>query len=169
MFYTRFFQYRHKLLDALADKVCIAANPDKICVAVPSGDNMYVHMVGQARAGAPAEIDSDIEAMRLNRERKHLLGVPCKFCHLKKLSVACLVKIGNMPGGRDEQMAIVIREAIHHRDATLGPPQDKIFVVILRGFDIFTDEALVFVGKALDIPDSPRSPEIFAFQFFAFR
>ena len=122
-------------------------------------------MVGQSRTGASAEIDTDIEAVGLNRKRKDLLGVSCHFGHFKKLLVVCLAEIGNMPDRRDEQMPIVIREAIHHRDAVFGTPQDKIIVVILRGFDIFADEALAFVGEALDIPDSPRSPKIFAFQF----
>jgi len=62
-------------------------------------------------------------------------------------------------------MPIVIREAIHHCDAVFGTPQDKIIAVILWSFDIFADEALAFVSEALDIPDSPRSPKIFAFQF----
>ncbi len=61
-------------------------------------------------------------------------------------------------------MAIVVGEAIKHRNTVFGAPQDKIFVVILRGFDILTNEALALVSEALDIPDSPRRPEIFASQ-----
>jgi hypothetical protein len=122
-------------------------------------------MVGQSRSGASAEIDTDIEPVRLNRKRKDLLGIPCHFGHFKKLLVVCLVKIRDMPGRRDEQMPIVIREAIHHCDTVFGTPQDEIIVVILWGFDIFANEALAFVGEALDVSDSPRSPKIFAFQF----
>jgi hypothetical protein len=62
-------------------------------------------------------------------------------------------------------MPIVIREAIQNRDTVFGTPQDKIIIIILQGFDIFADEALAFVGEPLDVPDSPRSPKIFAFQF----
>ena len=122
-------------------------------------------MVGQSRAGASAEIDTYIEAVRFNRKRKDLLRVSCHFGHFKKLLVVCLAEIGNMPERCDEQMPIVIRETIHNSDTVFGTPQDKILVVILRVFDIFADEALAFVGEALDISDSPRSPEIFAFQF----
>jgi hypothetical protein len=124
-----------------------------------------VQMVGQSRSGASAEIDTDIETVGLNRKRKDLLGVSCHFGHFKKFLVVCLTEIWNMPDRRDKQMPIVIREAIHHCDAIFGTPQDKIIVVILRGFDIFADEALAFVSEALDISDSPRSPKIFAFQF----
>ena len=123
-------------------------------------------MVGQSRSGAPAEIDTDIEAVGLNRKRKDLLGVSCHFGHFKKLLVVRLVEIRDVPNRRDEQMPIVIRKAIQNRDTVFGTPQDKIIVVILRGFDIFADEALAFVGEALDIPDSPRSPKIFALQFY---
>ena len=124
-----------------------------------------MHMVGQSRSGASAEIDADIEAVGLNSKRKDLLGVSCHFGHFKKLLVVCPAEIGNMPERRNEQMPIVIREAIHHCDTVFGTPQDKIAVVILRSFDIFADEALAFVGEALDVPDSPRSPKIFSFQF----
>jgi hypothetical protein len=144
--------------------VCIAANPDEIGVAIPARDNVDMHMVGQSRAGASAEIDADVEAVGLNRKRKDLLSVPCQFGHLKKFFVVRLAEIGDVSDRRNEQMPVVIREAIHHRDAVFGMPQDKIFVVILLGFDILADEALVFVGEALYIPDSPRSPEILFFQ-----
>ena len=121
-------------------------------------------MVGQSRSGAPAEIDAYIEAVGLNRKRKNLLGVSCHFGHFKKLLVVCLVEIRDVPSRRDEQMPIVIRKAIYHCDAVFGTPQNKIIVVILWGFDIFADEALAFVGEALNVSDSPRSPKIFAFQ-----
>lgn len=123
-------------------------------------------MVGQSRPGASAEINADIETMRLNRKRKNLLGVSRQLCHFEKLFVGCLVEIGNMPGRRNEQMPVVIREVIHYRDAVFGMPQDKILVVILRSFDIFANEALVLVGKTLYIPYPPRSPKILSFQLF---
>jgi hypothetical protein len=140
--------------------VCIAANPNEIGIAVPARDNVYVHMVGQSRAGAPAEIDADVKTVGLNSKRKNFLGIPRQFGHFEKLFVIRPVEIRDVPGRRNEQMPVVVREAIHHRDAVFGTPQDKIFVVILRGFDVFTDETLVFVGQALNIADSPRSPEI---------
>jgi hypothetical protein len=121
-------------------------------------------MVGQSRSGASAEIDADVEAVGLNRKRKNLLGVPCQLCHFKKFFVVRLAEIVDVPDRCNEQMPVVIREAIHHRDTVFGTPQDKILVVILRGFDIFTDETLVFVGETLYVPDSPRSPEILFFQ-----
>jgi hypothetical protein len=61
-------------------------------------------------------------------------------------------------------MAVVVGKPIQHCEAVFGPPQDKIFVVIMRVFDVFADEALTLVGKALNVPDSPRRPEILAFQ-----
>jgi hypothetical protein len=121
-------------------------------------------MVGQSRAGASAEIDADVKAVGLNRKRKHLLSVPYQLCHFKKLFVVRFAKIGDVPDRRNEHMPVVIRKSIHHRDTVFGTPQDKILVVILRGFDIFTDETLVFVGEALNVTDSPRSPEILFFQ-----
>jgi hypothetical protein len=95
------FEQLEKLLDALADEVCIAANPDKIGVAVPARDNVDVHMFGQSRSGASAEIDTDVEALGLNRKRKDLLGVSCHFGHFKKLLVVRLVEIRDMPSRRD--------------------------------------------------------------------
>jgi hypothetical protein len=161
---TGLFEQHEKLRQTLADEVCIAAGPNKIGVAVPSRDDMNVQMVRQPRAGAFAHVYTDIKAVRPYRKSQRLLGVPDKFCHFKKLFVACCVEIRDVPGRRYEQMAVVVRKAIKHRDAVFGPPQDKIPVVILRGFDVFANEALVLVGKTLYVPDSPRRPEIFVFQ-----
>jgi hypothetical protein len=55
-------------------------------------------------------------------------------------------------------MAVVIWKSIQYRDAVFGPPQNKIPVVILRTFDVFTKEAFGLVGKTLYVPDSPRRP-----------
>ncbi len=121
-------------------------------------------MVWQSCAGASAEIDADVKAVWLNRKRKRLLGVPCQFCQFKKLFVVRLAEIRNVPDRGNEQMPVVIREAIHHCDTVFGTPQDKILVVILRDFDIFTDKTLVLVGEALNVADSPWSPEILFFQ-----
>jgi hypothetical protein len=63
-------------------------------------------------------------------------------------------------------MAIIVREAIKHRNTVFGTPQDKIFIVILQGPDVSADKALTLVGKTLDISDSPRRPEILTFQTF---
>ena len=136
----------------------IAAYPNKIGVAVPTRDYVYVHMVRQSRTGASAEIDTDIEAVRLYCKSQHFLGVPHQFCHFEKLFVICLFEIGYVPDRCDKQVAIVIGEAIKHCNTVFGAPQDKIFVVVLRGFDVSADKALTFIGKTLNIPDSPRCP-----------
>ena len=148
----------------MADEVRIAAGSDKVGVAVPSWDYVYVQMVGQARAGASAEVHPDIEAVRFYRKSQQLLGVPYQFCHFEKLFVVCLFEIGNVLNRCDEQMAIVVGKAIKHRDTVFGTPQNKIFVIVLRRFNISANEALRLVGKTLDISDSPRRPEILTFQ-----
>jgi hypothetical protein len=142
----------------LADEVRIAAYPNKIGIAVPTRDYVYVHMVRQSRTGASAEIHPDIEAVGLYCKSQHFLDVPHQFCHFEKLFVVCLFEIGYVPNRCDEQMAIVIGEAIKHRDTVFGAPQDKIFAVVLRGFNVSADKALTFIGKPLDISDSPRRP-----------
>jgi hypothetical protein len=61
-------------------------------------------------------------------------------------------------------MAIVVWKTIHNRQAVLCPPQDEIFIIILRGFDIFADEAFFFIDKTANVSYSPGRPEILAFQ-----
>jgi hypothetical protein len=61
-------------------------------------------------------------------------------------------------------MAIVIGETIKHSDTVFRTPQNKIFIVILRGFDVSADKAFRLVGKTLNIPYSPRRPKILPLQ-----
>jgi hypothetical protein len=164
VFRTGLFEQREQLRQALAYEIRVAAGADEIGIAGPSRDNMNMQMVGQSRPCALAHVYTYIKAVRLYGKSQRLLGVSNQFCHFKKLFVICCVEIRDVPGRRDKQMAVVIGKPIQHRDTAFGPPQDKIFVVVLRGFDIFTNEALVLVGKTLNVSDSPRRPEIFAFQ-----
>jgi hypothetical protein len=150
----------------LADEVCIAAGSDKIGVAVPSRDNVNMQMVRQPRPGAPAEVHTYIETVRLYRKCKRLLSIPCQLCHFKKLFVAGLVEIGDMTVWRYKKVPIIVRKSVEHRDAVFCPPQDKIAAVILRGPDVSANETFVLVGKTLYIADSPRRPEILSFRHF---
>jgi hypothetical protein len=160
------FERREQFRQALADEICVAAGPDKVGVAAPSRDNMNMQMLGQPGTGTLAHVHTDIKAVRLYRKSQHLLGIPYQFGHLKKLFIGCCIKIRHVPDGGDKQVPIVIGKSIQHHDRVFGPPQNKILVVVLRGFDVFAKEALVLVGKTLNISYSPRRPEIFVFQHY---
>jgi hypothetical protein len=127
---------------------------------------MNMQMLGQPRAGTLADVYTDVKTVRLYGKGQCLLGVPCQFCHFEKLVVAGCVEIRNMPDRGNKQVPIVIGKPVQNRDAAFCPPQDKILVVILRGFDVFAKETLALVDKALNIPDSPRRPEILSLHRF---
>jgi hypothetical protein len=160
------FERREQCRQALADEIRVAAGADKVSVAVPARDNMNMQMLGQPSAGTFADVYTDVKAVRLYRKGQHLLGIPYQFGHLKKFFIGCCIKIRDVPDGGDKQVPIVIGKQIEHSDTVFGSPKDKIFVVILRRFDVFANEALVLVGKTLYVPDSPRRPEIFVFQHY---
>jgi hypothetical protein len=65
-----------KLGQTLADNTGITAYVHKVCVSVPSGDDMDMEVVGQSRSATSAEIHPDIETMWFYRQQKGLLRFP---------------------------------------------------------------------------------------------
>jgi hypothetical protein len=55
-------------------------------------------------------------------------------------------------------MTVVVRETIENDDTEPRAPQDKIFVIILRGFEATADKTVTVFTQALYVSDSPRRP-----------
>jgi hypothetical protein len=55
-------------------------------------------------------------------------------------------------------MAVIVGEAIQDYDASGRAPQDEIFVVILRVFEVMADKAVSAFAEALNVFDSPGRP-----------
>ncbi len=88
-----------KLGQALTDDIGIAAYVHKICVPIPSRDEMNVEMVGQTCARASAEIHTDIEAVWFYRQGEGLLRFSNEFHQLQQFFIGSLVKVGDVPDG----------------------------------------------------------------------
>jgi len=131
-----------KLGQALAYNIGITAYAHKIRVPIPSWDEVDVKMLGQSGSCAPAEIHSNVEAMRLYRQRQGLFCFPYQFGQLQHLFITGLVNVGDVPGRRYEQMTIVVREAVEYHEAALRAPQHQVFIVILRVLQIMADKTL---------------------------
>jgi hypothetical protein len=55
-------------------------------------------------------------------------------------------------------MAVVVGETIENCDAGFGSPQDEIIIIIFGFTGAFAEKTFAFIGKALNVPDSPRRP-----------
>ena len=160
-----------KLGQTLADDFGVTADAHKVRVPVPSRDNMQMQVTGQSRSAASAEIHPDIEAVRFDCQRQGLLRFPDELGKFQKLDVCRHLELGNVPGRRDEYMAVVIGKAVQYDDAFVRSPEYEVLAVLLRMIIIMADKALVSIGdsvavffglrflvQALDIFDSPRCP-----------
>jgi hypothetical protein len=95
---------------------------------------MDVEMVRQACSCTPAKIHSDIKAVGFYCQSQYFLRFSYQFEQLQQFLFGCLAKFSDVPEGRNQQMAVVVREMIEYNKTMFCPPQHKIFVVILRLF-----------------------------------
>jgi len=68
VFFAYLFQQLKKLGQTLTDNIGIAAHIHKICVSVPSWNEMDVEMLGQAGTGTSAKVHTNIEAVGFYRQ-----------------------------------------------------------------------------------------------------
>jgi hypothetical protein len=134
-------------------------------------------MSRQSRAGAPAEVHADVEAVRFYRQRQGFLRFPDQLNHFQHFFVACIAKVGDVPYRRYEQMAVVIWIAIQDYDAYIRSPEHEILVVILRMLKVMANKAAGllagcrfvffccrwFLAQTLYVSNSPRRPQVLMF------
>lgn len=138
--FARLSEQGEELNQALADDIGISADVHKVGIAAPPGDDVYVEMAGQACACTSAEVHTDIEAVRVDCQRKRFLRFADELGHFEHLVVVGLVEVGDVPQRRYQQVAVVVRVAVQDYDALIGAPKDEILVVLLRGIAVIADK-----------------------------
>ena len=132
---------------------------------------MKMHVPGQSRSAASAEIHADIEAVGFDCQREDLLRFPDELGQLQKFGVGRLIEVGKVPGRCNQHVAVIIWIAIQYDDAFVRSPEYEVLAVLLRMIEIMADKtfvlfgnlAAVFIGlgffvQTLDIINSPRCP-----------
>ena len=158
MFCADLFKEVKKLGQALAYDVGIAADVHKIRVSVPARYDVDVKMLGQSGPAASAEIHADIKAVRFYRQREGFLRCPNQLEHLEQLIIIRFIQLADMSDRRYQQMAVVIRVLVQYYDAFFRSPEDEVFIVVLRIFQVMTDKAVTFFVQSLHVVYSPRRP-----------
>ena len=102
----------------------------EIGVAVPARDNVDVEMIGDARAGGAAEIDSDVESVRLHHLGQGILAAPGQFDQIAQLLLRQPVQIGRSGVRHDEQMSAIVGIAIEHGETSAFAHDDIIGDII---------------------------------------
>jgi hypothetical protein len=82
-------------------------------------------MSGYSGAGAAAKIDSDIETLRRYRPLEKPDHPGRLLNQIEFFIGGQFFKIGLMDAGRDQEMAIGVREPIHQDDTEFGLPDHK--------------------------------------------
>ena len=125
---------------------------------------MGVEMTWKSGAGAAADVIANIETLSASDLAKESDTVTKGFGHLDEFGIVEVGEFGLVGGESDEEMAVGIRESIHHDECVLVSPDDEVFSVILRFVPISTKKTSRVVGlgsEGANIFHSPRSPEVF--------
>jgi len=68
MLFAYLFELLKKVIQTLTDNIGVATDLHKICVSIPSGNDMDMQMAGQACSAAPSKVHPDIKAVRFYRK-----------------------------------------------------------------------------------------------------
>ena len=92
----------------------------EVGVAVPTGHDVLVDVVGDAGAGDLAGVDAEVEALRLEhlaQDAKRTLGQRRYGARGRRRQV---LEVGEMRARRNHQVAVVVRVAIEQGERQLG-------------------------------------------------
>jgi len=126
---------------------------------------MKMQMAGQTGAGASAEINAYIKALRIKSFGECLLCLEQSLHKLKHFSLAQLDQIRLVQMRGNEQMAIGVREAVHTDQNRLAPPEDEVLRIFRGSPDVATKETIVRITQAGNVFHPPRSPKVFEHGF----
>jgi hypothetical protein len=97
--------------------------------------------------GSPhfSDVDTDIETMRLEAFFQNLGGGSQQKEELSKFSIAQFLQTEAMASGNDHQVAIVIREFVHHHEGISPLMENKVlFIFLLQRFHAKEAPPLLF-------------------------
>ena len=86
----------------------------EIRVTVPPRNEMPMEVAGKPRPRGPAEVESDVKAVRAQHAAVKIRHRPQLVLAAQKLGVAQLVQRPFMGQGCNEQVAVVVGKAVEH-------------------------------------------------------
>ena len=139
---------------------------------------MPVKMAGQAGAGHTAQVEADIEALRLHAALDEATPAGEAVLKVKELFIREVGERRSVVEGSHKEMAIGVGKAVDHDDARSGAVEHtELPVVVRRGSCRPAEEAIVISARspvpwldrcgrlarvvALHVAEPPRGPEGF--------
>ena len=140
----------------MGDDADVAEDGHEVDVAVPAGDDVGVDVAGDAGAGDFADVDADVEALRIHGTFEGVLAEHEEFHDFGALFGGAFGERGGVPVGGDEEVAVDIGIFVEHQEAVRGAGEDEVCVVLVWGFGGAAEEAVFgAVGDGLDVVESP--------------
>ena len=113
-------------------------------------------MVRHAGAGASAEVQAEVEALRFHRRAKERLGVLGEFEKIELFAIGQLAERGDFPVRHGHEMPDGVGVAVHDEERALAARDDEMGGVVggVRG-----GEEEVGRGRGGEVFGTPGSPE----------
>ena len=120
---------------------------------------MHVDVVGDAGAGALAEVHPEVDALGLVGSLDGLLGLARQHHQLGPGGVIGLGELGDVAVGRDHQMPAGIRIDIQQNEIIQPAVEDQVLFVLVL-FDLLAEDAPGSGLRPGYVAIAPGTPEI---------
>ncbi len=151
-----------KRLQRLRNNPHVLQEGHEIRVTVPPRHEMPMEVAGKPRSRSPAEVESDVKAVRAQHAAVKTRHGPQLVLAAQKLGVAQLVQRPFMGQRSNEQVAVVVGKAVEDHKTHGSPRDDEILFVVAGIFPITAQEAAVGRCSRLlrhfDVREPPGSP-----------
>ena len=146
----------------MGNDVDVGDDGHEVGVADPAGDDVPVEVAWEAGAGDVAEVEADIEASGIHDVAQKFQETLKFMLAFEEFFLGEISEVGLMGFGGDEDVAVVVGEAVEDGDGGFAAMEDEIFGVVILG-EIAAKEAaggfLVVLGRS-DVIEPPGSPEL---------
>ena len=141
-------------VERLWEDAGLAEDGHEVVVSIPARDEVAVQ-VRDAAAGGGAEIETDVNAVGLERQAKEAFAGRDDLKKVSAFSGRELFDVGDFPIRNGEQVAGVVRETIEHQIRQRGPVHDQCGAVVSQRGQF--SEGALHVGKTrrLDVFHAP--------------
>ena len=120
-------------VERLHDHLDVGQHRHEVGVAVPARHDVPVQVARQPGPGDPAQVQADVVAVRrasTRPARRPCAAASPAFPAVRRRQFVEPALVG---ARRDEQMAVVVREAVEHHDAARRPQGDQVGAVVVVG------------------------------------
>lgn len=152
-------QHRIQFVQRLRHHVRVGEHGHEVGVPVPTGNDVYVKVVDDARSGAAAKIDTDIESLGLHGFGQQLLAVARQPHQIAQFLIGKVVQLPRVLVRRDHQMAGVVGKRVQQRE-TIALADDNVVPGVIRLLRFPAKEATLLLFSE-DVPNPPRRPQMF--------